>query len=169
MALLEIELLGSSVLRRKAEPVEEITAEVRRLVRDMFDTMYDAEGIGLAAPQVGVSLRVLVLDVETEEDGRHVHALINPRITRSSRRRTKEAEGCLSIPGIEETVARPVEVRVEALDPEGEAVRIDAEGLHARALQHEIDHLDGVLFIDRLSVLKQRMALKKWRSLAAPR
>ena len=163
MAALDIELLGSKVLRRTAEPVGEITDEVRRLVRDMFDTMYEAEGIGLAAPQVGVSLRVLVLDVNEENGGRHVHALVNPVIAESSRRHQKDSEGCLSIPGIEETVSRPAEVVVEARSVDGDPVRIEAEGLHARALQHEIDHLNGVLFLDRISVLKRGMALKKWR------
>ena len=169
MAVLDIELLGSKVLRRKASPVDEITDEVRSLVLDMFDTMYEAEGIGLAAPQVGVSLQVLVIDVGDEETDRHVHALVNPVIAESSRRQEKDTEGCLSIPGIEERVARPAEVVVEATTVDGDPVRIEAQGLHARALQHEIDHLDGVLFLDRISVLKRGMALKKWRKSQAER
>ena len=129
----------------------------------MFDTMYDAEGIGLAAPQVGVSERVLVVDVTEEDESRHVHALVNPVITHSSRKTDRSVEGCLSIPGIEETVTRPVRIAVEALSPDGEPVRMEAKGLLARALQHEVDHLDGVLFIDRVSSLKRGILLRKWR------
>ncbi len=163
MALREIELLGSKALRRPASPVESFDDELRRLVADMFDTMYEAEGIGLAGPQVGVSRRVLVVDVKDEEGGRQVHALVNPEIVHSSRESEKNSEGCLSIPGIEERVERPVRVAVEARSPEGEELRIEADGLLARALQHEVDHLDGILFIDRLSPLKRRILMKKWR------
>lgn len=163
MALLEVRLLGAKVLRERAAPVQEITDETRRLVSDMFDTMYDAEGIGLAAPQVGIPERILVVDVADEDETRHVHALVNPVITRSSRDTGKEVEGCLSIPGIEESVTRPARVTVEGLSPDGEPVRLEAEGLLARALQHEVDHLDGVLFIDRVSPLKRGILLRKWR------
>ena len=163
MALLDIQLLGARVLRRRADPVEEITDETRRLVSDMLDTMYDAEGIGLAAPQVGVSRRILVVDVTNEDESRHVHALVNPVVAESSSATDKATEGCLSIPGIEETVSRPARVTVEALSVDGEPVRIEADGLLARALQHEVDHLDGVLFIDRLSPLKRSIVLRKWR------
>lgn len=163
--ILEIEMLGAAVLRQQAEPVDEITDEIRALVRDMFDTMYHAEGVGLAAPQVGVSYRITVLDVPTEDEdeSRTVLALINPVILQASKATEKGVEGCLSIPGIEESVTRPVRVSVSALSPEGEEIRIDAEGLLARALQHEVDHLDGVLFLDRLSTLKRDLALRKWR------
>ena len=147
--------------------MEEITDEVRRLVNDMFDTMYEAEGIGLAAPQVGVSRRVLVVDVEDTDETRHVHALVNPAVVQSSRETDRGTEGCLSIPGIEETVTRPARVTVEALSEGGEPVRIEADGLLARALQHEIDHLDGVLFIDRVSSLKRSILLRKWRKSSA--
>ncbi len=163
MALLEVQLLGAKVLRRRAAPVEEVTGETRRLVRDMFDTMYHSEGIGLAAPQVGISERILVVDVTEEDETRHVLALVNPVITRSSRDTDKGVEGCLSIPGIEETVTRPARITVEGLSPDGEPVRIEAAGLLARALQHEVDHLDGVLFIDRVSPLKRGILLRKWR------
>ena len=163
MALLDVELLGAKVLRERAAHVAEVTDETRRLVRDMFDTMYHHEGIGLAAPQVGISERILVVDVAEEDESRHVHALVNPVITWSSRDTDKNVEGCLSIPGIEETVTRPARVTVEALSPDGDPVRVEAEGLLARALQHEVDHLDGVLFIDRVSPLKRGMLLRKWR------
>ena len=167
MALLDIEILGARVLREKAAPVEAVDDELRRLARDMFDTMYHAEGIGLAGPQVGVSRRILVVDVTNEDESRHVHALINPVIVEAGREQDKVSEGCLSIPGIEEKVARPVRVTVEALSLDGDPVRIEADGLFARALQHEVDHLDGVLFIDRLSPLKRGIALRKWRKRGA--
>ncbi len=163
--MLDIEIMGAKVLRRTAEPVEEVTDEVRRLARDMFDTMYQAEGIGLAGPQVGVSRRIVVADVTNEDESRHVHALINPVIVESSRRTDKATEGCLSIPGIEEKVTRSVRVTVDAVSLDGDAVRIEADGMLARALQHEVDHLDGVLFIDRLSPLKRGILLKKWRKM----
>ena len=167
MALLEIKLLGSEVLRRPADPVQDIDDEVRALVRDMFDTMYDAKGIGLAGPQVGVSRRIIVLDVEEESGESNRVALVNPRLAGRAGKKEKQAEGCLSIPGLEGIVARPNSVVVEGRDPEGRDVRVEAEGLFARALQHEIDHLDGVLFIDRLSPLKRQLLLKKWRKLRA--
>jgi len=151
-------------LREEAAPVEELTEGTRRLVRDLFDTMYAAEGIGLAAPQIGVSSRVLVVDVpRNAKNRRDVHALVNPVITEFGARTEKEVEGCLSIPGIEESVVRHARVVVEALTPEGKGITIEAGGLLARALQHEIDHLDGVLFVDRLSAFKRRLALKKWQ------
>ncbi len=166
MAILDIEVLGAKVLRRRAAPVEAVTEETRRLIRDLFDTMYEAEGIGLAAPQVGVSERVMVVDVpEKDDQGRkhRAHALVNPVIVESARETDKASEGCLSIPGIEEEVTRPARVVVEGLSPSAEPVRIEAEGMLARALQHEIDHLDGILFLDRLSPLKRGIAMRKWR------
>ncbi len=163
MAILHIEILGARVLRGQAAPVEAVDDELRRLARDMFDTMYHAEGIGLAGPQVGVPRRILVIDVTNDDESRHVHALVNPVIVEASREQDKASEGCLSIPGLEEKVTRSVRVTVEALSPDGDPVRIEADGLFARALQHEVDHLDGVLFIDRLSPLKRGILLRKWR------
>jgi peptide deformylase len=127
--------------------------------------MYHAEGIGLAAPQIGLSKRVIVIDIRREDgdvDGEEI-ALVNPRLTWQSDDTAKQSEGCLSIPGLEEVVERPSEVRVEGMDPSGKAISIEADDLLARALQHEIDHLDGVLFLDRVSPLKRRMLLKKWK------
>ncbi len=167
MALREIELYGSKVLRRPADPVEDIDDEARALVRDMFETMYDAKGIGLAAPQVGVSRRVIVLDVREESGASNRVALLNPRLASWNTRKDKQTEGCLSIPGLEGVVERPVSVVVDGQDPDGRSLRVEAEGLFARALQHEMDHLDGVLFIDRLSPLKRQLLLKKWRKLRA--
>ncbi len=167
MALRRIELYGSEALRRPADPVEDVDDEVRALVRDMFETMYDARGIGLAAPQVGVSRRVIVLDVEEEPGASNRLTLVNPRLVDRTSRKDKQTEGCLSIPGVEGVVERPVSVVVDGEDVEGRSVRVEADGLFARALQHEIDHLDGVLFVDRLSPLKRQMLLKKWRKLQA--
>lgn len=166
MAVRRIETMGARVLREEAAHVQELGDDVRRLVRDLFDTMYDAQGIGLAAPQVGVSQRVLVVDVPGEDesgDGRQVFALVNPVVAEFSTETQRESEGCLSIPGIEEVVTRSARVVVEAMSPGGKPLRIEAHGLLARALQHEIDHLDGVLFIDRLSPFKRKIVLKKWR------
>jgi peptide deformylase len=165
MSLLNIELLGSEVLRRRAEEVSAPDAELARLIQDMFETMYDAHGIGLAAPQVGISRRVIVVDVN--EEGSTPFAMLNPRVVESGPRSEKGEEGCLSIPGIAAPVERPATVVVEGLDAEGNPVRMEADGMLARCLQHEIDHLDGVLFIDRIGPLKRNMLLKKYRKLQA--
>ncbi len=162
MAELKIELLGAPVLRERATEVEAVDDDLRRLVEDMFETMYAAEGIGLAAPQVGVRRRILVVDLNDEDTPRY--ALVNPRIVEKGREKDRLEEGCLSIPGVSEYVERPVSIVVEALDPSGDPVRIEAEGMLARCLQHEIDHLDGVLFIDHLSPLKRSMLVKKYRT-----
>ncbi len=164
MAVRRILLLGEEVLRDPGVEVEAFDDELRELVEDMLETMYFAEGIGLAAPQIGVSRRVCVLDLHDEdnpEGGRWV--LVNPVIVESSDEEDKSTEGCLSIPDMEEVVARPARVTVRGFDAEGETVEVEADGLLARALQHEIDHLDGILFIDRLSAFKRRALLKKWR------
>lgn len=163
MPLLNIELLGSEVLRAPATEVGEVDAELRRLIDDMFQTMYEAEGVGLAAPQVGISRRLIVVDVR--EEGREPFALVNPRIVESSAGREKGEEGCLSIPGLVSVVERAERVVVEGLDRDGNPLRVEGAGLLGRCLQHEIDHLDGVLFIDRISPLKRNMLLKKWRKM----
>ena len=166
MALRDIELLGSEVLRTPAREVEDFDEDLRSLVDDMFETMYAAEGAGLAGPQVGQSRRVLVLDVQEAPDQERTRlALVNPRVMESSDRTDREPEGCLSIPGVSDVVRRPSSVTVEGFDPHGNPVRHEAEGLLARVLQHEIDHLDGVLFIDRLSPLKRRLLLRRYRKL----
>jgi peptide deformylase len=164
MALLKIELLGAEVLRQKAADVPAPGPELDRLVADMFETMYEAHGIGLAAPQVGLSQRLIVVDVK--EDGHGPMALLDPVVAEFGPAREKLEEGCLSIPGVGASVERPVTAVVEATDAQGNPVRIEAEGMLARCLQHEIDHLDGVLFIDRLSPIKRNMLLKKYRKLA---
>ena len=156
MAILEIKEYGEPVLREKALPVKEITPGILNFIKDMAETMYADSGVGLAAPQVGVSKRIIILD--GEEDGLIV--LINPVIVKSEGEVVEE-EGCLSIPGIYSQVRRSSKVTVKALNENGDPIEITKEGLTARALQHEIDHLDGILFIDRIGRLKRTILLKK--------
>jgi peptide deformylase len=154
MAVLRVRRYGDPVLRRRAASVEAVTPEVRRLANDMVETMYDEVGIGLAAPQVGISLRLLVVG---DEEGRGVQVLVNPAISAEGGKVTEE-EGCLSLPGVFAQVTRSEWVTLEAHDLEGQPVAITARGLRARVFQHEIDHLDGVLFIDRLEpVVRDRI------------
>ncbi len=157
MALLKLHLLGSPVLRQRSDEVPEITDEIREFIADMFATMDAAKGVGLAANQVGVDRRVAVVDA----DGTRI-ALVNPRIVESEGKATQE-EGCLSIPDIFADVTRPAAVTLEALDAEGQPYRLEATGLLARAIQHEIDHLDGILFLDHLGPMKRRMLLSRWK------
>ncbi len=157
MAVLTVRKYGDPVLRRRAVPVENVTPEIRRLIADLTDTMYDEVGIGLAAPQVGASVRLIVV---SDEDGRGVQALVNPVIAEEGGQVTAE-EGCLSIPGVFAPVTRAAWVRVDAQDADGQPVSITAQALRARVLQHELDHLDGVLFIDRLDpVTRDRIKRK---------
>jgi peptide deformylase len=156
----EIRLLGDPVLRQKAEPVGMVDDEIRLLIDDMMETMYFADGVGLAAPQVGVGRRVIVVDVREEDVA--PFALVDPVIVESSREIDRSEEGCLSIPGLRELVDRPADVVIEGLDRDGRPIRIAATGLLARALQHEVDHLDGILFFDRLSPLKRKLLLSRW-------
>ena len=157
MSLLSLHLLGSPVLRQHSAEVQTIDDEVRRLVEDMFETMDAAKGIGLAGNQVGVARRVAVVDVDGDR-----FAMIDPRIIESEGRATAE-EGCLSIPEIYGDVTRPDRVVIEALDAAGNRYRKEATGLKARAIQHEIDHLDGILFLDHLSLIKRQMLMARWR------
>ena len=159
MSLRDIRLLGDPVLRETCQPIEQVDAEIRQLIDDLTETMYAADGIGLAAPQVGVPLRVFVFDIRDDDAAPGV--LVNPEIvTRTGV--VKEEEGCLSIPGLSELVERAARVVVRGLDADGEPVEIEADGLLSRCLQHETDHLDGVLFIDHLSPLKRKLLLRKW-------
>ena len=153
---LPLRYYGDPVLRRRAEPVASVDPGIRALIESLFETMYRERGIGLAAPQVGVSQRVFVVDVEGEGGERAKLALVNPRMVRSSGSMVGE-EGCLSIPGIHADVKRHAEVTFEAWDENGARMTVHAEGLLARALQHELDHLDGVLFIDRLSAIRRKL------------
>ena len=158
MALLNILHFPDKRLRRKAEPVEEVNDSTRQLVEDMFETMYDAPGIGLAAIQVNIPQRVIVIDVS--EDKSRPLALINPEITVLEGIESMD-EGCLSVPGVFEKVERADRITVKALNPHGEEFVMDADGLLAVCIQHEIDHLDGKLFIDYLSELKRQRIRKK--------
>lgn len=145
-------------LRRKAEPVREVTDEIRALLADMAETMYSAPGIGLAAIQIGVARRVVVIDLSEERN--QLQAFVNPEIYETEGEQILE-EGCLSVPGIFEPVTRAGHVKVRALDAHGRPFELDASGLLASCIQHEIDHLDGKLFVDRLSRLKQQRIRKK--------
>jgi peptide deformylase len=157
--ILDIRVLGDPVLRKATTPIAEVSDEIRSLISDMFDTMYAAEGIGLAAPQVGRSERVAVMDVEGSK-----LALINPEIIEREGS-VRGEEGCLSIPDIFGDVVRSSRVVVRALNENGEQIEVEGTELLGRCMQHEIDHLDGKLFIDYLSVLKRRSALSKWEKL----
>ena len=154
------------MLRQISTPVETVDDELRALIADMFETMYDAPGIGLAAIQVGEPLRMLVIDLAKEEEPPAPHVFINPEILESAEARSVYEEGCLSIPDYYAEVERPAAVRVKYLDRDGKAREIEAEGLMATCLQHEIDHLNGVLFIDHISKLKRDMVVRKFKKLA---
>ncbi len=158
MALRAIRRYGDPALRKKAEPVLEITPEIQTLIDDMVETMYDALGIGLAAPQIGVSLRVIVIDEGTKEST-GPRAFINPVIV-SQMGSVRGEEGCLSLPGVYGEVVRAERVKVEALDRKGAPLQLEARGLLARVFQHELDHLDGILFLDRLDKV-QRDRIKR--------
>lgn len=159
MAVLEILEFPDPRLRTRAKPVEQVTDATRSLIDDMFETMYDAPGIGLAATQVNVHERVLVIDIS--EDRNQPLVFINPEVTVLDPELGEYDEGCLSVPGFYETVNRPSRVRVSALDRDGEAYTRELEGLLAICLQHEIDHLEGKLFVDYLSPLKRQRIRKK--------
>lgn len=160
MSLLPIYLLGSPVLREKSSDVESVDGDIRQFVADLFETMKAANGIGLAANQVGRTIRVAVVRVDPGDD----IVLINPVIT-SREGKEKGEEGCLSIPEIYGDVERAVKITFETTSLDGERVRQEVRDMEARAVLHEIDHLDGVLFLDHLSPLKRRMLLKKWKKL----
>jgi peptide deformylase len=156
-----LHVLGSPVLRQKSAAVARVDDEVRRLVEDLFATMHAARGVGLAANQIGVARRVAVVDVGEEDPPALV--LINPVILARSDETEVEEEGCLSIPDIFGEVKRAARVTVEALDQDGKPFRVEASGYKARAIQHEIDHLDGILFLDHLSAVKRSLLLSKWK------
>ncbi|MCY4469486.1 MAG: peptide deformylase [Thiotrichales bacterium] len=158
MSRLEILHFPDPRLRRRAEAVPVVDDDVRRLIDDLLETMYDAPGIGLSAPQVNVAKRVITIDVSKDRNA--PLCLVNPEI-RTASGETETEEGCLSVPGVYELVKRPEKVRVTALDRDGRSREIEAEGLLAVCIQHEIDHLDGRLFVDYLSRLKRQRIRKK--------
>jgi peptide deformylase len=157
--------LGESVLQQPAAPVAAITPEIEALIDDMIETMYAAPGIGLAAPQIGVPLRIFVVDLSVGRDPKALHAMINPEWVERDGMQLEE-EGCLSVPGFTATVPRPAHAIVKGLDCTGEARTIGGTALLARALQHEMDHLDGCLFVDRLRGIKRDMIVRKIKKLA---
>lgn len=157
MSVLDIHLLGSPVLRERAEEIAVVDAELRALIDNMFETMAVACGVGLAANQVGVARRVAVINADQQ-----TFAMINPQIVAEDGKATAE-EGCLSIPEAFAEVTRPEFVTLEALDEDGVPFRLEASGLVARAIQHEIDHLDGILFIDHLSPMKRQLLVTRWK------
>jgi peptide deformylase len=161
MAKLHIVLAPDPVLKAKAKPIAAVDDSIRRLMDDMLETMYAAPGIGLAANQVGVLKRVLVLDVAREDDAPQPMGMANPEVVWASEETSVYNEGCLSLPEHYADITRPKEVRVRYLDRDGKRQEIAADGLLATCIQHEIDHLDGVLFVDHLSALKRNMILKK--------
>jgi peptide deformylase len=161
MALRQILVAPDPILKAKAKPVETVDADVRQMMDDMLETMYDAPGIGLAAPQIGVSRRVIVLDIAREDEPRAPLCMANPDLIWVSDEDATYEEGCLSVPEHYAEVARPARIRVAYLDRDGTPQQLEAEGLLATVIQHEMDHLDGVLFIDHLSSLKRNMILLK--------
>ncbi len=166
MAVREIIKLPDKRLRLVSEPVKRIDAGIRKLVEEMFETMHAAPGIGLAAIQVGVGKRVFTADLSKKEEAREPQVFINPEITWASEEKAIHEEGCLSIPEYYEDVERPVQVKVKYLDLDGKPHEIEADGLLARCVQHEIDHINGVLFIDHLSKLKRDRVIKKFSKAA---
>lgn len=166
MALRDILILPDKRLRFVSEPVKAIDADVRRLVDDMFETMYRAPGIGLAAIQVGVPKRVITMDLAKKEESRAPRVFINPQLLWQSEEKALYEEGCLSIPEFYEEVERPAKVRVKYLDLDGAEQEVEAEELLATCLQHEIDHLNGILFIDHISKLKRDRVIKKFAKAA---
>jgi peptide deformylase len=166
MALREILIIGHPMLVKKAGPVERVDADIVRLAGDMVETLHAAPGIGLAAPQVGVSKRLIVVDLSVGERKDDLIVLVNPEIVKKEGEVICE-EGCLSVPDIREKVARPYRVTVFGVDLEGQTVEVDAEDLLARVLCHEIDHLDGILFVEKLSPLKRKLIRKKLKKAAA--
>jgi peptide deformylase len=166
MALREIRIIGDPVLACKADPVERVDEDIVRLARDMVETLHAAPGIGLAAPQVGVGRRVIVVDLSVGVDPEALHIVVNPEIVAKEGESVCE-EGCLSVPDIREKVARPYRVVVRGLDLEGQPIEIEGEDILARAFCHEIDHLDGILFVEKLSPLKRALVRKKLKKSAS--
>ena len=166
MSILPILTYPNPELKKISRPVDKVDKDIVRLIDDMFETMYDAPGIGLAAPQVGVQKRVIVLDLG-ERDGEEVAplAIVNPEIVSSEGETTFE-EGCLSVPEFTADVVRAARVKLRGINRSGEAIEIDADGLLAIALQHEIDHLDGILFVDRIGTVKRDIFRRKLKKLA---
>lgn len=155
---------GDSILHDRALPVAAVTAEIETLIDDMIDTMYAAPGVGLAAPQIGVSLRIFVVDISVGRDPAGLMVLVNPEFVERDGVQLEE-EGCLSVPGFNATVVRPTRAVVKGLDRHGDPLQIEGVGLLARAFQHEMDHLDGTLFVDRIRGIKRDLIVRRIRKL----
>jgi peptide deformylase len=166
MAVRDILILPDKRLRLLSKPVAKIDAATKQLVEDMFDTMYDAPGIGLAAIQIGEPRRIVTMDLAKKDEPKEPQVFINPELISKSGDKNTHEEGCLSIPEYYEEVERPAAVRFRYLDLDGQQHEIDANGLLATCIQHEIDHLDGVLFIDHISKLKRDRVIKKFTKAA---
>ncbi|TBD02946.1 peptide deformylase [Rhizobium leguminosarum] len=166
MTIKPLIILPDPVLRQLSKPIERVDSDLQRLADDMLETMYDAPGIGLAAIQIGVPRRMLVIDISREGEEKQPRVFINPEIVKSSDERSVYEEGCLSIPDYYAEVERPAVVSVKYLDRNGKEQTVEADGLLATCLQHEIDHLNGVLFIDYISRLKREMVIKKFTKAA---
>lgn len=165
MAILPILVAPHPVLKQKAEPVKEVTPEIAKLMDDMLETMYDAPGIGLAAPQVGVSKRILVIDVSGRDEDPKPLRMANPEVVWSSDDYSVYEEGCLSFPEQYADVERPARVKVTYIDETNTKREIEADGLLATCIQHEIDHLEGIVFVDHVSTLKRNMIMRKLQKL----
>ncbi|MBR1946018.1 MAG: peptide deformylase [Alphaproteobacteria bacterium] len=161
MALLKILEVPNPLLKKKSAPVAEVTNEVRKLMNDMLETMYDAPGVGLAAPQVGILQRIVVIDVTRDNEQKHPYKMINPVITAHSETTLMHDEGCLSVPEQYAPVERFETVTVEYTDENGKKQTLSADGLLAICIQHELEHLDGTLFIDHLSKVKRDMIVRR--------
>lgn len=169
MTIKPLIILPDPILREVSKPIETIDSEVKKLADDMLETMYDAPGIGLAAIQIGVACRMLVLDVSKDGEDKTPLVFINPEVVASSDARSVYEEGCLSIPDYYAEVERPAAITVKHLDRDGKEQIVEADGLLATCLQHEIDHLNGVLFIDHISKLKREMVIRKFTKAAKMR
>lgn len=162
MAVLEIRKYPDEILKKKAIPITEIDKNIQKLIDDMIETMYKANGVGLAAPQVGVSKKLIVVDTSSREENNSLVVLINPEIINSEGEILSE-EGCLSVPGFTTRLKRKEKILVKGFDRNGKKIEVYAEGLLSRVLQHEIDHLDGMLLIDRISPLKRELFRRKYQ------
>lgn len=169
MKILPLVTLPDPVLRTVSRPVEQVDQRIVRLADDMIATMYDAPGIGLAGIQVGVPLRLFVIDIARDDEPRNPMVFINPQIVQRSDEMSVHEEGCLSIPEYYAEVERPARLTVQAIDRDGKPFELEADGLLATVVQHENDHLDGLLFIDHISKLKRDMVVRKFRKLARER
>jgi len=165
---LGLTIYGNPVLRKRAQEVElsELGSDLDRLIKRMFEVMYEEEGVGLAAPQVGISKRIFVMDVPVDGQENKIGVMINPEILETKGTQTG-SEGCLSVPGLREDVTRHGWLRVRGMDGQGKTVEFECDDLLARCVQHEVDHLDGVLYVDRLSPLKRKLLSRKLKEIAS--